>query len=122
MLEPRGATEHREQPLPLHSRRNRLARSPDRQHAITAGRVVDAIGKVSSQIIVTDWLARGESAVAEHQERFPALHTLDLTRQRLEEGGRPNDRVVEPRRGEGVLNGELGMLEGENGLLHAKRR
>ena len=67
-----------EQVFALLPRRDRVARPADRQHAVAAARVVEAIGDVSGQVVVADRLAGREPAVAEHQERFASLHALDL--------------------------------------------
>ena len=85
-------------------------------------RVVQAVGEIVGEVVVGDRLARGQRAVAEHQERLAAAHALDLSRQRLEERGRPHDRLGQPRRDQHVLERELRVLERESRLLHAQRR
>jgi len=53
------------QPLTLHLRRDRLSPTADRQDAVGSLFVVDAIGEVSTEIIVADGFAAGQFPVAE---------------------------------------------------------
>ena len=105
--------------LALLARRDRRARPADGQHAVVQRGVVQAVGQVVGQIVVADRLAGGERAVAEHQEGLAALHALDLPRQRLEERRRPHDRIAQARFDQRLLEGQLGLLEGQQRLLHA---
>lgn len=114
--------EQRKQPLALLTRRDRVAGAADRQDAIRAVGVVEAVGQEASKIVVADRLAGGERAVAEDEERLAAANALDLTRQRLEERRRPHDRVADARLDEHLFESELGLLEREHGLLHADRQ
>ena len=59
--------------------------------------VVEAVGEIAAEIAVADRLAGRQRAVAEHQEGLAPPHALDLPRQRLEEGGRPDDRIGRAR-------------------------
>ena len=122
MPEARLAPEQRKQMFALLPRRDRGTRAADRQHAIVAALVVQAIGEVVAEIVVADRLAGGQRAVAEHQKRLARAHPLDLTRQRLEVRRRPDDGIGQAGYDQRALESELGMLKGEHGLLHADRR
>ena len=119
MLDSRRAPQQGKQMLALLFWRDRLSRSADGQHAIAATFVVQAFGEEAPQIIVADRLARCHRAVAKHQEGLATLHTIDLSGQRLEEGGGPDDRVGEAGRHQDVLERQLGLLKGETRLLNA---
>ena len=119
--EARPAAEQREQRVALLARRDRLARAADRQHAVPATVILQAADQVGGEVAVADRLAGGQRPVAEHQERPAALHPLDLARQRLEERGRPDDRVGQAGGDQRCLEGELGVLERQQRLLHADR-
>jgi len=108
--------------LPLLPRRDRPARTADRQHAVTTVRVIEAVGEVVGEVVVADGLARGQRTVAEHQEGLAPPDPLDLARQRLEECRGPNDRVADAGSDQHFLERQLGVLEREHRLLHADRR
>jgi hypothetical protein len=63
-----GPAQQLKQQLALLARRDGRARAADGQHAVVAGRVVQAVGQVVAQVVVADGLAGGQRAVAEHQE------------------------------------------------------
>lgn len=94
----------------------------DGQHGVALARVLEARGDDARDVPLADRLAGGELPVAEHHERLALLHVLHLPAQRLEERGRSHDRVVEPRARERLLEGQLGPLELQPGLLHADGR
>jgi polyphosphate kinase 2 (PPK2 family) len=121
-LEARRPAQQLEQPLALLARRDGVARAADRQHAVAAGRVGQAVGQVAGQVLVGNRLAGGEGAVAEHQEGLAPAHALDLARQRLEERRGPHDGPVQRRGHELGLEGQLGVLKDQPRLLHADGR
>ena len=81
--------------------------------------VLQAASDVVGQIVVADGLAGRQRPVAEDQERAASPHALDLARQRLEEGGRPHDGIAQAGLDQRRLEGQLGLLKGEERLLHA---
>ena len=97
LLEFRLAAEQAKQVLALLPRRNGFSRPTNRQYAIAAAGVVQAVGNVVGEVGMVDRLARGACSITRNREVLTALHALDLSRQRLEEGGRPHDRVGELR-------------------------
>jgi hypothetical protein len=54
--------------LALLTRRHRIARPADRQHAVLQACVVQAVGQIAGEVGIADRLAGRERAVAEHQE------------------------------------------------------
>ena len=122
LLEARRPAEQFEQLFALLPGRDGLARPTDRQHAVVAAGILQARGEVVAQVIVADRLAGRQRAVAKHEEGLALPDTLDLPRQRLEEGRRPHDRVGQTRFDEHLLELQFGLLESEQRLLHADRR
>ncbi len=119
MAEAGRAAEQRKQRLALLQGRDRLARPPDRQDAVPPALVIEAACDEIREVAVADRLAGGEAPVAEEQEGLARPHAPDLPRERLEEGGRPDDRVAQPRCGQRRLEGELRLLEGQQRPLNA---
>ncbi len=85
-------------------------------------RVGQAAGDEVAQVVVMDRLAGGQPAVAEQQERPALPHPRHLAAERLEERGRPHDGPGQAAGHQLGLEGQLGLLEGEQGLLHADGR
>jgi hypothetical protein len=95
-----------------------MAWPADRQHPIAALRVVHASCQVVAQVIVADRLARRERAIAEDQEGLAGPDAFDLAGQGLEEGRGAHNRIADSRFDQCLFEGQLGMLEGQQGLLH----
>ena len=77
---------------------------------------------MASEIAVTDRLGCREAPIAEEQEGLALAHTADLAGQRLEIGSGPDDGAGEARLQQHLLEGKLGVLEGELRLLDADGR
>ena len=79
-------------------------------------------GEVVAEIVVADRLAGGQGAAPEQQEGLAVAHPFHLAGERLEERGGPHDGVDQAGVDQRALEGELRVLEGEQGFLHADRR
>jgi hypothetical protein len=84
--------------------------------------VGDALGQVLAQVPVADRLAGGQLTVAKHEVRLALAHPLELTTERFEKCRGPHDGVVQPAGQELALESQLGLLKGQQRLLHAQRR
>jgi hypothetical protein len=94
----------------------------NRQDPVPTALIGNAARDERSQILIADRLAGGQRTIAKQKKRLAIAQTLDLARERLEKGGRADNRVAQSGSHQFLLEGQLGFLKFKQRLLHADRR